>query len=84
MPKGRQPGEIPRFQAIGLPCSRPMLILKIMSTFNRLPVGTFLSATLIGMSVGQRMPLLKERGIAGEVQVLAVHAQLASERLGHD
>jgi transcription elongation GreA/GreB family factor len=51
---------------------------------NRLPVGTFLGVTLIGMSVGQRLPLLDGKGVAGEVQVLAVHAQPASERPGHD
>lgn len=42
---------------------------------NRLPVGTFLGVTLIGMSAGQRMPLLNGAGVTGEVQVLAVHAQ---------
>ena len=51
---------------------------------NRLPVGTFLGVTLIGMPVGERMQLLNGIGITGEVQVLAVHAQPASERPGHD
>jgi hypothetical protein len=51
---------------------------------SRLPVGTFLGVTLIGMSAGQRMRLLNERGVAGEVQVLAVRAQYATERVGHD
>jgi hypothetical protein len=40
--------------------------------------------TLIGMSVGQRMQLLDAKGVAGEVQVLAVHAQHASVPTGHD
>lgn len=39
---------------------------------SRLPVGTFLGATLIGMTVGQHMPLLSEDGIEGELQVLRV------------
>lgn len=51
---------------------------------NRLPVGTFLGVTLIGMSVGQRMQLLNEQGVVGEVRVLAVHGQHASEQARHD
>lgn len=39
---------------------------------SRLPVGTFLGVTLIGMTVGQRMVLLNGSGVAGEVRVLAV------------
>lgn len=51
---------------------------------NTLPVGTFLGVTLIGMSVGQRMPLLNGTGAAGEVQVLSVHADNPSERFRHN
>jgi len=40
---------------------------------NRLPVGTFLGITLIGMTEGQRAVLLDAEGVAGEVTVLAVH-----------
>lgn len=40
---------------------------------NRLPVGTFLGITLIGMTEGQRAVLLDAEGVAGEVSVLAVH-----------
>lgn len=39
---------------------------------GRLPVGTFLGATLIGMTVGQHMPLLAEDGAARDLQVLRV------------
>lgn len=51
---------------------------------NRLPVGTFLGVTLIGMSVGQRMRLLDGEGVAGEVQVLAVHSQHQPDAPGRD
>ena len=50
---------------------------------NRLPVGTFLGVTLIGMSVGQRMRLLNTRGVAGELLVLAVDGQPAPEHARH-
>lgn len=40
---------------------------------HRLPVGSFLGITLIGMTKGQRATLLDAEGIAGEVMVLAVH-----------
>ena len=49
---------------------------------NTLPVGTFLGVTLIGMSVGERMQLLDAQGVAGEVQVVAVHAQHGSVPAG--
>ena len=46
---------------------------------SRLPVGTFLGVTLIGMSAGQRTCLLDAKGVVGEVQVLAVQPQPAPE-----
>lgn len=47
---------------------------------SRLQVGTFLGATLIGMTVGQSMPLLSGDGLAGELQVLRIHTSgLAGE-----
>lgn len=46
---------------------------------NRLPVCTFLGITLIGMSAGQRAKLINANGIAGELQVLAVHSQVSPE-----
>ena len=39
---------------------------------SRLHVGTFLGATLIGMTVGQHTPFIAEQGAAGELQVLRV------------
>ena len=51
---------------------------------NRLPVGTFLGVTLIGMSAGQHMRLLDGTGVAGDLQVLAVHAQGAACDTAHD
>lgn len=44
-----------------------------------LPIGSFLGATLIGMSAGQRAPLIDGDGVVGVVQVLAVHAQAAHD-----
>lgn len=44
------------------------------------PVGTFLGITLIGMAVGQYAPLLDDKGLAGQVRVLAIHAQAAPDR----
>lgn len=46
---------------------------------RRLPVGSFLGVTLLGMAAGQRAPLLDGKGVAGEVHVLAVHAQATPE-----
>ena len=45
-----------------------------------LPVASFLGITLIGMSVGQRV-LMIDGDEAGEVQLLAVHAQTAPKRV---
>ena len=45
-------------------------------------IGTFLGVTLIGMSVGERMQLLDAQGVAGEVQVVVVHAQHGSVPAG--
>lgn len=39
---------------------------------SRLHVGTFLGATLIGMTVGQHASLLSEEGAVGDLQVLRV------------
>ncbi|MCC5986068.1 MAG: hypothetical protein JJT95_00195 [Pararhodobacter sp.] len=50
----------------------------------RLPVCTFLGVTLIGMSVGQRAPLLDAKGVVGEVQILAVHAQAGPQSSAGD
>ena len=44
-----------------------------------LPVASFLGITLIGMSAGQRAPLIDGDGVVGEVQVSAVHAQAAHD-----
>jgi transcription elongation GreA/GreB family factor len=46
---------------------------------SRLHVGTFLGATLIGMTIGQRMPLLAGDGTQGEVQVLRIHTSGVAE-----
>lgn len=46
---------------------------------NRLPVGTFLGVTLIGMPAGHRARLLDAKGVVGEVQIIAVHSQAALE-----
>lgn len=43
-----------------------------------MPVATVLGVTLIGMSVGERVQLLGDKGYASEVQILAVHAKCAS------
>jgi len=50
---------------------------------NRLPVGTFLGVTLIGMTEGQRAVLLDADGVAGEVTVLAVHHRPEDGHPGH-
>ena len=44
-----------------------------------LPVASFPGITLIGMSAGQRAPLIDGDGVVGVVQVLAVHAQAAHD-----
>lgn len=46
---------------------------------NQLHVGTFPGVTLIGMRVGQRMRLLDGSGVAGEVRVLAVGPDSATD-----
>lgn len=44
-----------------------------------LPVGSFPGIALIGMSVGQRAPLVDDEGIEGKIQVIAVHEQAAPD-----
>ena len=39
---------------------------------RRLPVGTYLVVTLIGLRVGESMPLLDSEDVLGTVQILAV------------
>mgnify|MGYP001171172780 CR=1 FL=1 len=51
---------------------------------NRLPVGTFLGVTLIGMTEGQRAVLLDADGVAGEVTVLSVHHRPEDGLARHD
>jgi len=51
---------------------------------NRLPVGTFLGVTLIGMTEGQRAVLLDADGVVGEVTVLAVHHRPEDDFVHYD
>jgi transcription elongation GreA/GreB family factor len=51
---------------------------------SRLQVGTFLGAILIGMTVGQRMPLLAGGGVEKELQVLRIHTSGLARGLSFD